>query len=549
MTWQLGSAVVLCVSLAGGFGWYERSRPPARVLALVAALAALAAIGRVAFAAFPNVKPTTDIVLFSGYTLGGPAGFAVGALAALVSNVFLGQGPWTPWQMAAWGLVGLAGALLGRLLRGREPGRLLLAGVCGLAGFGFGALMDVYQWSLAAEHTLSSYIAVSGTSLAFNVAHAVGNVVFALLIGPAFVRALARYRRRFEVRWLPALGSSGAAALLAAVALAAPGHARAAAPPADVAPAIAGGVRYLDGAQNSDGGIGTADRQPSDQFFTGWAALGLGAAGRNPEDVARAGHSLVDYLRAHVRDFTASQDYERALLTLRVAGLSPHRFGGRDLVTRLLRRQHRNGSFDGLTDRTAFAILALRGAGFSRSSGPIRSAAAWLVRTRNRDGGYGNAPSAPSDIDNTAAVLQALGAAGRRGTAVSRPARWLLRSQRSDGGFPLTRGGQSNSQSTSYAVLGLSAAGHPARKLVRAGHSPISFLKAMQARDGSFRYNRASAQTPVWVTAQVLLALEGRPLPLRPAPRRKALASHPAVGAFRAAVALAAQRLRLPPPL
>jgi len=64
MTWQLGSVLVLTTALAIGFGWYERSRPPARVLALVAALAALAAIGRVAFAAFPNVKPTSDIVLF-----------------------------------------------------------------------------------------------------------------------------------------------------------------------------------------------------------------------------------------------------------------------------------------------------------------------------------------------------------------------------------------------------------------------------------------------------------------------------------------------------
>src|SRR4051812_49565375 len=114
MTWQLGSALVLLAGLAGGFGWYERSRPPARVLALVAALAALAAIGRVAFAAFPNVKPTSDIVLFSGYTLGGPAGVAVGALAALVSNVFLGPGPWAPWQMGSWGVVGLRGAALRR---------------------------------------------------------------------------------------------------------------------------------------------------------------------------------------------------------------------------------------------------------------------------------------------------------------------------------------------------------------------------------------------------------------------------------------------------
>src|SRR3954452_12338691 len=231
MTWQLGSALVLCIALAAGFAWYERSHPHARVLALVAALGALAAIGRVAFAAFPNVKPTTDIVLFAGYALGGPAGFAVGAVAALVSNVFLGQGPWTPWQMTAWGLVGVGGAAFGRIMRGREPSRLLLAAVCGFAGFAFGAIMDLYQWTLAAEHTLASYIAISGTSFAFNLAHAIGNIVFALLLGPSFIRAIARYRRRFEVRWrtaAPALTSFVAVFVIVASA-----HA---APPPDVAP-------------------------------------------------------------------------------------------------------------------------------------------------------------------------------------------------------------------------------------------------------------------------------------------------------------------------
>ena len=110
MTWQLASFAILAFGLAAGFAWYERSRPSARVLALVAALAALAVVGRLAFAAFPNVKPTTDIVLLAGYALGGAPGFAVGAITPVVSNVFMGQGPWTPWQMAAWGGVGIGGA-------------------------------------------------------------------------------------------------------------------------------------------------------------------------------------------------------------------------------------------------------------------------------------------------------------------------------------------------------------------------------------------------------------------------------------------------------
>src|ERR687894_115451 len=216
MTWQAASLAVLSLVLLGGFAWYERRRPPARVLALVATLAALAVVGRLAFAAVPNVKPTTDIVLFAGYALGAAPGFVVGAIAALVSNIFLSQGPWTPWQMVGWGAVGIAGALLALVLRGREPGRLTLAVVCGVAGLAFGAWMDLYQLTLAAHQDLDSYLALAATSLPYNLAHAIGNVVFCLLIGPVFIRALRRYRRRLEVSWpAPATATLVVALLLA----------------------------------------------------------------------------------------------------------------------------------------------------------------------------------------------------------------------------------------------------------------------------------------------------------------------------------------------
>src|SRR5215203_4647058 len=218
MSWQISSLALLGIALACGFAWYERERPPARVVAVVAALAALAVVGRLAFAAIPNVKPTTDIVLFAGYALGAIPGFAVGAVTALVSNVFLSQGPWTVWQMAGWGGVGVGGALVARAVRGRDLGRMRLAAVCGVAGLAFGAWMDVYQWTLAARQDLDSYLAVSASSLPYNLAHAIGNVVFCLLIGPVFVRALRRYRRRFEVRWEAAPAAAAALAALAVVA-------------------------------------------------------------------------------------------------------------------------------------------------------------------------------------------------------------------------------------------------------------------------------------------------------------------------------------------
>src|SRR5919202_5729796 len=165
-------------------------------------MAALAALGRVAFAAVPNVKPTTDVVLISGFALGGAPGFAVGALAALASNFFFGQGPWTPWEMLAWGGVGVAGAGLARL-RGQRMGRVALAAACGAVGLAHGALMDLGDWVSYSDHTAGWYLARAGTSLPFNLAHAIGNVLFCLAFGPALLRALQRFRRRMEVTWRP----------------------------------------------------------------------------------------------------------------------------------------------------------------------------------------------------------------------------------------------------------------------------------------------------------------------------------------------------------
>ncbi|HYI37597.1 MAG TPA: hypothetical protein VEX39_13360 [Thermoleophilaceae bacterium] len=203
MTAQVTSYAALGVVLAIAFGWYERRRPPARIVALVAAMAALAVVGRLAFAAVPGVKPTTDIVLFAGYALGGVPGFMVGAVTAVASNIFFGQGPWTLWQMVAWGAVGAGGAALAHFSRGRDPSRWTLALAAAVAAAVFGGFMDLYQWSYSAEQTAGTYGAVAGTSLAYNVTHVVASATFALLIGPTFIRAIQRYRRRFEVTWDP----------------------------------------------------------------------------------------------------------------------------------------------------------------------------------------------------------------------------------------------------------------------------------------------------------------------------------------------------------
>ncbi|HEV2815489.1 MAG TPA: DUF6580 family putative transport protein, partial [Solirubrobacteraceae bacterium] len=241
MTWQLASFSLLFLALAAGFAWYERAKPSAKVIALVATLAALAALGRAAFAPLPNVKPTTDIALLSGYALGAGPGFVVGAVGALASNLFFGHGPHTPWQMAGWGGSGILGALLAHAF-GRDLGRLPLAATCGLAGLAFGAWMDLHLWVVFTDHQPAEYAAISARSLPFNLAHIAGNVAFCLLFGPALVHALLRFRRRFEIVWKPLV--AGAALT---VVLAAPAQAQ--------DRSVERAVAYLRSAQTQDGGF------------------------------------------------------------------------------------------------------------------------------------------------------------------------------------------------------------------------------------------------------------------------------------------------------
>jgi energy-coupling factor transport system substrate-specific component len=513
VSWQLASFLVLGLALAAGFGWFERSRPPARVVALVGALAALAVVGRIAFAAIPNVKPTTDVVLFAGYALGAGPGFAVGAVAALVSNFFISQGPWTPWQMAGWGIVGIGGGVLARAA-GRELGRLPLSVACGLAGLVFGAVMNTHLWTLAAQHDLATWLTISGTSLTFDLAHVAGNVAFCMALGPPFVRALERFRRRFEVRW--ALPEPRAAALLAAAAVAG----GLLAPARSDASATSRAVAWLAGAQNSDGGFGGGPGASSTQLHSGWAALGLAAGGRNPADVSSGGSSVLDYIRAHAGSLDDTGELERTILVLRASSASPRDFAGRDLVRQLKGRQRTNGSWVNNVGFTHFGVLALRAAGEKTDSSPVKRARTWLLEHQNKDGGWGVAPGSASDVDDTGAVLQAVAAGGlRSGKRVERAVAFLKRNVNSDGGLGLLRGNPSNAQSTAWAVQGVIAIGRSAGTLKRNGRSALAYIRSLQTSSGMVRFSRTSSQTPVWVTAQAIPALAGKPFPLRPVAR------------------------------
>lgn len=528
MTWELASFLIVGAVILAGFAWYERSRPPAQVVALVAALAALAIAGRIAFAAFPNVKPTTDIVIFAGYALGGAPGFAVGALAALVSNFWFGQGPWTPWQMAGWGLCGVLGALLA--LGVRNAGRFALAATCGFAGIFYGALLN---FSLMATYggdlTLRHFLVLEARAIPFEIAHVASNIALALVAGPAMVRMLTRFRERFEWRrgvrpqaapptpgpLRGALRGGGIAAflVLALVALApAPAQAASTTKAAD----------WLESVQKFDGGFGPSASDESGTATTCWVMLGLEAVGRNPLDVtAPTGRTAVDYLRKEIDSVRSPGDLARTILALEGAGLDPRDFGGRNLVSDLLGSRRDNGSYNGWPNSTAFAVIALRAAGVSG----VQHSLDWLRKVQNDDGGWGDTPGSPSTTDGTGAVMQALSPDSK---AAGQGLFYLRhKAQRKGGGFPIGGSGPVNTMSTAWAIQGILAVGGNPDSFRRGGTSAPEYLAHNQRDDGSYRYANPSQaasevanQTPVWVTGEVLVAAAGKSFPIAAAPRK-----------------------------
>ena len=170
-------------------------------LALVGVMSAFSAASRIPFVIIPSVQPCTVIILSVGLVFGWRMGFMVGAITGLVSNFFLPMGPWVIWQMFAWGLGGMVAGLAGRLFpRAGITALLLLAVFWGIV---YGIIVDIYTLGifLAAGDslTMATLAKTYLPALPFNLLHILGNIVFALLLGPSLLWVLRRFRARY--RW------------------------------------------------------------------------------------------------------------------------------------------------------------------------------------------------------------------------------------------------------------------------------------------------------------------------------------------------------------
>jgi len=297
-------------------------------------------------------------------------------------------------------------------------------------------------------------------------------------------------------------------------------------------------IRYLQEAQNPDGGFGGDSGKESGQGFSAWVALALAAAGINPRCQSRPGGAdAYGFLAAHfqrgleeevVWPKVPTTALERELMVVEASGTDPHSFAGHDLVAEILARELPNGSFPyvsggrGEINDTAFAILALAPVHEPAAEAAIQRAADWLMAQQDGDGGWAwGVRGDPTEADLTGAAIQALRAASRPDTGAERSGLEYLRAmQNPDGGFPEHPGeGESNVASTAWAVQGIWASGQdPEAWAEPGGHEPLAYMAALQQPDGHVRWKASQDMNGVWMTAYVAPAFAGQTWPIPPSP-------------------------------
>ncbi len=193
--WFAGAAAALlcCVPF---FLSFEKRAPSAGELVLVAVMTAFSAAGRFIFAPLPFFKPVSAIVIISGRHFGAQAGFMTGALSAIISNIWFGQGPWTPFQMLCWGLIGAAAGLFGSRLD--KPLPLCAVGIA--AGISYSLIMDVWSvLSMNGSFSAGLWAAAIISALPVTAVYCASNVVFLLILNKPLGKRLERIKSKYGV--------------------------------------------------------------------------------------------------------------------------------------------------------------------------------------------------------------------------------------------------------------------------------------------------------------------------------------------------------------
>ena len=192
------SLIVIVAAMLPFFMMFEGRKPKAREIMVISVLAAIGVAGRAAFFMVPSFKPVAAIVILTGVSFGGEAGFLVGCLIMMLSNMFMGQGPWTPWQMFSFGIIGfLAGILYQKgILKARKRD---------LCIYGFLSVVLIYGGIMTPASILMSYGYITPASLvAFYISgipvdlvHALSTVIFLWFLSRPLLEKLERIKKKY----------------------------------------------------------------------------------------------------------------------------------------------------------------------------------------------------------------------------------------------------------------------------------------------------------------------------------------------------------------
>lgn len=176
---------------------FEKKETDAKTLILIAVMIALSVVGRFIFAPLPGFKPVTAMTVLTAMYFGSDAGFMTGALTAVISNFYFGQGPWTPFQMFSWGIIGLLAGIFAEKLK---KSKVFLSVFGALSGILYSLLMDIWTVLWADGYfNFARYLAALVSSLQFTVIYAVSNVIFLLLLSKPTGKILQRVKTKYGI--------------------------------------------------------------------------------------------------------------------------------------------------------------------------------------------------------------------------------------------------------------------------------------------------------------------------------------------------------------
>lgn len=190
------SMIIVFLSCIPFYLRYENRKPHAREIVVLSVMITLTILSRVVFALTPGFKPMGAFIIICGMVFGKESGFLCGSLSAFVSNIFFGQGPWTPFQMLAFGLIGYFAGLFNTNKYLEKKGLLIIYGI--VAGIIYSLFMDIWTvLSIDQVFHIYRYVAVIATSIPFMVLYVLSNVIFLLILTPMLLHRFERIKCKY----------------------------------------------------------------------------------------------------------------------------------------------------------------------------------------------------------------------------------------------------------------------------------------------------------------------------------------------------------------